>query len=227
MVGCRDRRAFVVREPDVLDVEQRGGQPRLPRGVLEIGEGAGILGAFQHAGEMQMPRCAKPLPCLDQLLMNRIELVGTFGDDVAFDRLFEPGPLKHRRLEDRCRGVGVVFEQLCRLLSAKGEIDAAIEAELVVAPAVGDQRPVTFRNFQAAQIFFVSDGLADQFEAHRVDLAGRRLDLALDLVKREGVIGALVPIALAVDGVEVEPGGLSGGAPVIPLGTDDALHRDY
>ena len=53
---------------------------------------------------------------------------------------------------------------------------------------------------------FVVDRAADQFETHRLDLAGRRLDPPLDLVERKRVIGALVPIAFAVEGVKVESG---------------------
>ena len=57
-----------------------------------------------------------------------------------------------------------------------------------------------------------------------MDLAGRRFDLALDLVEREGVIGPLVPIALAVGGMEVESGGFGCRLPVVALGTGDASH---
>ena len=171
-----------------------------------------------------MVRAAEFLPGLDQPLMDRIELVGALRNDVALDRLFEPGPLKHRRLEDRGRRIRVVLKQLCRVFAVKGKIEPAIEAGLVLAPALRDQRPERLRYFQAAQVFFVSDRAADEFEAHAVDLGGRRLDLVLDLAQRERVIGALVPIALAVDGVEIEARGFGGRAPVVAFGTDDALH---
>ena len=49
-------------------------------------------------------------------------------------------------------------------------------------------------------------------------------DLALDLVEREGIIGALVPVTLAVDGVKAEAGLLRGQPPVVALGAGDALH---
>ncbi len=117
--------------------------------------------------------------------MDRIELVGTLRDDVAFDRLFEPGPLKHRRLENRGRGVGVIFQQLCRAVSAETQVQPAIEAAVVAAPAFRNQRPERFRYLQPAQKIFVVDGMADQLEAHRVDLGGGRLDLAFDLIERE------------------------------------------
>ena len=73
-------------------------------------------------------------------------------------------------------------------------------------------------------MLLVVDRAAGKFEAHRVDFAGRRLDLAFDFVQREGVIGALVPIALAVDGVKIKPGAFGGRAPVVALGAGDALH---
>ena len=62
--------AAVFAEADILDVDQRRGQARLGRGVPEIGQRAGILGAFRHAGEMQMMRAAELFPGLDQPLMD-------------------------------------------------------------------------------------------------------------------------------------------------------------
>ena len=109
-------------------------------------------------------------------------------------------------------------------LPSKAEIEPAVEAALVVMPALRDQRPERFRYLQAAQDAFIADRAAGKFEAHRVDFAGRPFDLAFDLVQREGVIGALVPIALAIDGVKIEPGAFGGRAPIVALGTDDALH---
>jgi hypothetical protein len=58
----------------------------------------------------------------------------------------------------------------------------------------------------------------------RLDLAGGRFDAALDLVEGESVIGALVPIAFAVDRVKIESGGFRGQSPVIALGTVDPPH---
>ena len=153
----------------------------LARGVLQIGERAGILGTFGHAGEMQVMRAAEFFPGVDQPFMDRIELIGALRDDVSLDRLFEPGPLEHRRLENRGRGVGVVFQKFRRIAAIETQIEPAIEAAVVAMPALRDQRPEGFRYFQPAQIFFIVDRMADQFEAHRVDLAGRLLDPAFDL----------------------------------------------
>src|SRR5712671_6013316 len=71
---------------------------------------------------------------------------------------------------------------------------------------------------------FVVDGGSNELQAHGVDLAGRRLDPLLDLVQGEGVIGALVPIAFAVDAVKIESGGFGGQSPVVALGTVDPPH---
>ena len=68
--------AAVVAQADVLDIDQRGRQAGLARGVLEIGQRAGILGAFGHAGEMKVAAGAEFLPRLDQPFMDRVELVG-------------------------------------------------------------------------------------------------------------------------------------------------------
>src|SRR5215216_5151782 len=173
---------------------------------------------------MQMMRAAEFFPRLDQPFMDRIELVGAPGDDVALDRLFEPGPLKYRGFEDRSRRIRVVFEQLCRISAVERKIKPAVEARFIIVPARRDQRPEGLRNFQPAQIVFVVDRVAYEFEAHGVDFAGRSLDLPLDCLQRERVIGALVPIAFAVDGVEAEARAFGGRAPVVAFGADDALH---
>src|SRR5262245_64409022 len=111
-----------------------------------------------------MSGAAELLPGLDQPLVQRVVLVGALGYDVALDRLFEPGPLEHRGLEDRGRRIGVVLEQLCRIPAVEAEVEAAVEAELLVAPAVRDQRPIVFRDFQPPQILLVTYGLADEFD---------------------------------------------------------------
>ncbi len=157
--------------------------------------------------------------------MDRIELVGAGGNDLPLDRLLEPGPLKHRGFEDRGRRIRVVFEQLGRAASVETEIEPAIEAEIVAMPAFRDQWPERLRYFQSLQIFFIVDRTADQFEAHRVDVGGRRFDLLLDLFQRERVISALVPVAFAVDGMKIESAGVRSGAPVVSLGANDATHR--
>ena len=68
--------AAVVAQPDVLDIDQCGCEAGLPRGVLEIGQRAGILGVFGRSRQMQVASGAEFFPCLDQALMDRIELVG-------------------------------------------------------------------------------------------------------------------------------------------------------
>ena len=89
-------------------------------------------------------------------------------------------------------------------MPVEGKIEPAIEARFIVVPARRDQGPEGLGNLKPAQIAFVVDHVVDEFEAHGVDLAGRYLDLALDLVQRKRVIGALVPIAFVIDGVEIE-----------------------
>jgi hypothetical protein len=158
------------------------------------------------------------LPGFDQPFMDRIELVGTGGDDLPLDRLLEPCPLKDRRLEDRGRCIGVILQQFRRTPPVETEIEPAIEAAVVAAPTVADQRPECFRYLQTLQIAFVADRAADEFEAHRIDFARGILDLTFDFIQREGVIGALVPIALAVKGMKVKSGCFGGGAPVVAFG---------
>ena len=164
-------------------------------------------------------------PGFDQLFMDGIELIGALGDDGALHRLFEPGPLEHRRFEQRGWRVGVVLQQFRRAPAVIAQVEPAVEAGVATAPALGKQRPARFRYLQTPQIFFIADHPADQFEAHRLDLGGGCLESPLDLVERERVIGPLVPIALAADGVKGEARAFGGGTPVVAFGTGDALHE--
>ena len=156
--------------------------------------------------------------------MQRIELVGVARQQLARDRVFQPLPLEHRGLEHRRRRVGVVFEQLRRTLAVVSQVEAAVEARIAALPARRDPVPERRRNLEDAQQSIVGNCALDQRAAHLVELRGRRLDIALDLLERERVIGALVPIAFAVDGVEREAGSLSDVAPVGALVTGDAPH---
>ena len=51
--------------------------------------------------------------------------------------------------------------------------------------------------------------------------------MLLYLFKSEGIIAALVPVALAVDGMEIEAAGAGGLLPIAALGACDALHVDW
>jgi hypothetical protein len=119
----------------------------------------------------------------------------------------------------------VVFQQFRRTVSVKAEIEPAIEAGLIAVPAFGDQRPEGFRYLQPVQIAFIVNRAGDEFQAHGVDFAGRFFDPAFDLIQRERIIGAFVPVALVIDSVKIKSGFIRGDAPVVAFGTGDALHR--
>src|SRR5579863_8512918 len=95
--------------------------------------------------------------------MERVELIGVGAEDTPLDPLLEPGPLKHRRLEDRCRRVRVIFEEFCRTAPAEAQVEPAVEAALVAVPAIADQRPESLRYLQPAQKRFVVDRASDEF----------------------------------------------------------------
>ena len=64
----------------------------------------------------------------------------------------------------------------------------------------------------------------DQFAAHAFELGRRRFEVALDLLQREAVIGALVPIALAIDRMKDKADAFGSLAPVRPLVAGNAPH---
>src|SRR6202035_1250974 len=45
-----------------------------------------------------------------------------------------------------------------------------------------------------------------------------------DFVKREGITGAFVPVALAVNGVKIESARVGGAAPIVTFTAGEALH---
>src|SRR4029079_531071 len=87
----------VVAQANVLDIDQRGFEPGLARGFLEVGKRAGIFGTFGHAGEMKVMRAAEFFPGFDQAFMDRIELIGALRDDAPLDRLFLPRSFDNTR----------------------------------------------------------------------------------------------------------------------------------
>ncbi len=173
---------------------------------------------------MQLAAAAERAPPLDQPFVQRIVLVGVAGNDLPLDRLLEPHPLEHGGLEHRRRRVGVVFQELCRALPVIAQVEAAIEAGVAALQARRDPVPEPLRDTKRPQYAFIGDGACHQFLAHPVELGGRRFEVLLDLFQGEGIVGPLVPIAFAVDGMELEADLLGGFAPVGALVAGDALH---
>ncbi len=156
--------------------------------------------------------------------MQRIVLVGIGGHDVSRLRVLQPHPLERAGLEHRGRRIGVVLEQLRGTVAVVGEIEAAIEARVATLPACRDEVPEPLGDTQHAQHALVGDRAPDKLAAHTVKLGRRRLDVALDLFERKGVISALVPVALARNGVEAEAGRLGLLFPVRSFVAGDSLH---
>ena len=211
---------------DALDGKQSGGEAGLFRRVFEVSERGSVFRVVEHSRQMQVVCSAELFPGLDQALMQRVELVGACLKQAPLDSLFEPCPLKHRGLEDRGRSVGVIFQKFGVPAAAIAEIEAAIEAAVVAAPGVADQRPERLGYPQPPQMPLVFDHATAEFAAHRVDFAGRRLDPVFDFGECEGVKGALVPVAHAVDGMKIEAAGFCRRLPVIAFAARDTLHED-
>ena len=141
--------------------------------------------------------------------MQRVELVGV---GIAGPYLLlEPAPLRDRRLEERRRRVGVVFEELGRALAVVGEVEAAEERDLLRAPGPRDAVAPRLGNRELGHAV-AGDDVLDRVQATRVQLAGGRLE-RVDLVGGEAVAARLVPVR-AVDRVIREPDLLAVGAPV-------------
>src|SRR6185369_5013984 len=125
------------------------------------------------------------------------------------------------------RRVGIVLEEFGRAGPAIAQVESAIVAWLATLPARRDPIPIGMRYAQEFQQAFVATRARDKIAAHAVELGGRRLDISLDLVERETVISAFVPITLALDGVEVETHTLRSLTPIVALAASDALHVNF
>lgn len=91
-------------------------------------------------------------------------------------------------------------------------------------PAPRDPVPECNGDCETLEDAVVVDGTGDEFAAHAVKLRRRILKIVLDLLQREGVIGALVPVRRIVDGVKIETDRFGLFAPVRPLLAGNAPH---
>src|SRR6185503_21088780 len=159
------------------------------------------------AGEVQNARLRHGSPALDELLVQRVELVG-----VGF-RVFQPMPLRHRSFR-QCGGrVRVVLEELGFALAVPAQVEAPEKSGLAPAPGVGHEIVKRLGNGELREAPLAYDVL-DRGKAQPVQLGGRRLEL-VDLLGAEGVARTLVPVS-AAHRVVAEAGLLAAFAPVRP-----------
>jgi hypothetical protein len=217
-IGSSSRSRKIAAVPaDLVDEQERGVEPGLDRGVAQVVDRAAVLVVVAHASEVDSRgRELEMGPGLDQLLMDRVELVG-----LGIERL-QPLPLDDARLEQRRRGVGIVFEHSRRLARAIEQVEAAIEILVAALPAGVDQLGALGADAEAV-IVALGDHLFDRGEADPLQLGGGVLQ-RVDLGGGEAVGRGLVPIGLAVDGVEGEAKLLRAGREVGARRDRDALH---
>ena len=72
---------------------------------------------------------------------------------------------------------------------------------------------------------FVGDHAGDDFAAHAVEFTRWRLQVGFDFTEREGVIGALIPVALAIHGVKIKADRFRTLAPIRTLLVGDPSHQ--
>ncbi len=189
---------------DLLHGEGRGGEPGLPRGFPQVGDGqqvlaAGLLGGVGEVDAAVGEARAVAPPGRDEALVERVPLV------AAGVRVLQPVPLDHRRFEEGGGGVGVVFEQLRRAVAAVAQVEAPVERRRVPLPGLLD-RPPGERGDAEIAVAAAGDDVLDRFEAAGVQLPDRPLQPE-DLVQGERVVDRLVPEgadrAVRQDGVVV------------------------
>src|SRR6185437_15694738 len=206
---------------DVRDRDRARLEPRLHRRVAEVIHVAAVLGGVGLAGEIDASvggkRAAHLLPAGDELLVDRVELV-VLGKDIL-----QPVPLHDARLEKRGRRVRVVFEHRGLARAVPREVEAPVEARIVVAPRALDERVESLGDPEAL-VLAALDHAPRGLDAALLQLARGGLQ-AVDLRGAEAIARALVPVDRAVDGVEIEAERLDLRGPVHPRNALLALHR--
>ena len=117
--------------------------------------------------------------------------------------LFLPIPLSDRSLDEGGRGVGIVLEQLRRILAIVPEVEAAVERRGFFFPRALDERRGHLGNTELG-IALIRDDMSGCRKIHLVQLVRRSLE-HIDLARAEMVAGALIPIRLSAERVVREP----------------------
>ena len=126
-------------------------------------------------------------PARDEHLVQHVPLVDALAEDVA-----RPVPLHRGGLEQPGRRVGVVLEQLGHAVVAVGEVEAPVEHRRLGLPRLPDARDRPARDPHLGEEVLRDDVVAGLDEHLEHEPRGR-LDV-VDLVARQGVVGALVPV---------------------------------
>ena len=135
--------------------------------------------------------------------MQRIELIRA--RHVGQNRVLQPVPLRHTRLDQRGRRIGVVFEHFWRarisLVSVPGKIEAAKQCRFVVVPGALDHRNELGGNREVF-ISALVDHMACRTDTHLMQLGGGILQ-RIDFCGSKAIAGALIPVD-AIDRMKAE-----------------------
>jgi hypothetical protein len=175
----------------------------LDRGIAQVLQIAPVFRAVLFADRGKMNALAggaglQSRPRVDQLLVDRIELVGPRPHGL------QPVPLGHARFQASGRRIGVVLQQLGSAGAVVAQIHASEQRKAcAVAPlerreAALDRRHQIGRNPELP-IALLLDHVARRVERALVQFGARRLEV-IDLLGPEAVTTAFVPVH-AVDRV--------------------------
>ena len=221
----RVQKLTLVAEADLVQIAVMCAQPGFARGPAHGFDRGVILGVACGGGEMQIragfEQITKPR---DQGLVDAVELVGPLGQHARRQLLLQPLPLERGAFIQRCRGVGIVFQQLGRAGPVIGQIHPAIDFGLVALPAVGDQITMFLGDAQPVHQRLAGHDPGHGLAAHGVQFGRGVLDILLDLPQRKAIGRAFVPIGFAVHVGKGEADFLRSIAPVGAFGQRDLFH---
>src|SRR6266446_21147 len=216
-----DEAGGVCAPADVLDEYELRGQSPLDRSVAEVMGVAVVLFMIADTREIERLRTQRAVhvpPPLDELFMQGVELVGALVYRAArggFQALavFQPEPLRHARLDERGRRIGVVFQKLGRSLAVPGEIEPAEDGRIPPFPGVANAFGKGARNRELAVAAVAHDVLAC-LQAKTLQFLGGGLQ-DVDLFTGKDIAGRFFPIPPA-ERVKVEADVLAAALPVRP-----------
>src|SRR5712664_586822 len=214
-----DEAGGVCAPADVLDEYELRGEAPLDRRIAEVMGVAEVLFMFTDTREIERLRTQRTVhfpPPLDELLVQRVELIGALAYRAArggFQPLavFQPEPLRHARFDERGRRIGVVLQKLGRPLAVPGEIEPAEDGGIPPFPGVADVFGKSGRNrelavapvahdllacLQAKTLQFLGGGLQDVDLFAGKDIAGRFFPIPpAERMKGEAdVLAAALPV---------------------------------
>ena len=168
----------------------------------------------------EMDRAAgETSPRLDESFVDGVELIR------VRPGLLQPEPLRHGCFDERGRRVSIVFKHLWRRDAVIGEIESAVETEIIAFPRIQNGRHGNRRNAKPRPPRFLDHrfGGLDAKCVKRIRCGFESVDVG----GRKFVTSGFVPIRPGLMRVISQPNGFNLRAPIGSRFADVTFHHDH